>query len=72
MGSSAAGTLSWSTTTAWVVVPLEDVKQVAITAARRLVEEQDKRDQFAAGALSLDLYGLRQKLEELGVTYVDA
>lgn len=37
----------------------------------RLANESTTRQRFAAGELSLDFYGLRKKLSELGVEYVD-
>ena len=38
---------------------------------RRLAAEQDTRARLAAGELGLDIYGLRQKLVEMGVDWVD-
>ena len=37
----------------------------------RLAKEADSRSRFATGALGLDLYGLRAKLVEMGVEFVD-
>lgn len=54
-----------------VVVPREEVGQVAEAAQARAESETQKRAQFEQGVLGLDLYGLRPKLEELGVDYVD-
>ncbi|SFL45047.1 4-hydroxy-4-methyl-2-oxoglutarate aldolase [Geodermatophilus ruber] len=54
-----------------LIVPLEDAPAVAAAAQAREANEQAKREQFQAGVLGLDLYGLRPTLERLGVTYVD-
>ncbi|GAB3347246.1 RraA family protein [Modestobacter lapidis] len=37
----------------------------------RAVSAQGKREQFQAGVLGLDVYGMRDTLARLGVTYVD-
>lgn len=55
-----------------VVVPHQEAAEVATKAQARETNEADKREQFAAGVLGLDLYNLRPKLEELGIDYVDA
>lgn len=55
-----------------VVVPLQESKTVAAAALSREENENGKREEFLAGALSLDLYSLRDTLERLGVEYVDA
>jgi 4-hydroxy-4-methyl-2-oxoglutarate aldolase len=55
-----------------VVVPLRDGKTVAAAALSREENENGKREEFLAGALSLDLYLLRDVLARLGVEYVDA
>ena len=38
---------------------------------QRLANEESARQRLAAGELGLDMYGLRDKLAELGVVYVD-
>ncbi|MBC6462505.1 4-carboxy-4-hydroxy-2-oxoadipate aldolase/oxaloacetate decarboxylase [Actinomadura sp. HBU206391] len=53
-------------------VPLEEAPEVAAKTLAREAAEQDKREQFQAGVLGLDLYGMRETLARLGVTYVDA
>jgi 4-hydroxy-4-methyl-2-oxoglutarate aldolase len=54
-----------------VCVPRADVGQ-ALTAARaRLAKEEKSRQALADGQLGLDLYGLRDKLAALGVSYVE-
>jgi len=45
---------------------------VAEAAQVRIDREAESRDRLEAGDLSLDFYGLRQKLAELGVEYVDS
>ena len=54
-----------------VVVPLAAADAVAQKAQAREDNESEKRSQFAEGVLGLDIYGLRSKLEELGIEYVD-
>jgi 4-hydroxy-4-methyl-2-oxoglutarate aldolase len=54
-----------------LVVPLEDAPQVAAASLAREANEQGKREQFQAGVLGLDIYGMRETLARLGVTYVD-
>jgi 4-hydroxy-4-methyl-2-oxoglutarate aldolase len=55
-----------------VCVPRGDTGS-ALTAARsRMAREERSREALAGGQLSLDLYGLRDKLAALGVTYVEA
>jgi len=55
-----------------LVVPRAEAPAVARAALRRDANEADKRRQFDEGVLGLDLYGLRDTLERLGVRYVDA
>jgi 4-hydroxy-4-methyl-2-oxoglutarate aldolase len=54
-----------------MIVPLEDAPAVAEKALAREAKEQEKRERFQAGVLGLDLYGMRETLARLGVTYVD-
>jgi 4-hydroxy-4-methyl-2-oxoglutarate aldolase len=54
-----------------VVVKREDAVEVAKLAADRFAKEQKTRERLKAGELGLDFYGLRAKLTELGVRYVD-
>jgi 4-hydroxy-4-methyl-2-oxoglutarate aldolase len=55
-----------------VCVPRGDIG-AALTAARsRAAKEERNRAELAGGQLGLDLYGLRDKLAALGVTYVKA
>jgi 4-hydroxy-4-methyl-2-oxoglutarate aldolase len=52
-------------------VPLEDAAEVAEKSLAREAAEQDKRAKFQSGVLGLDLYGMRETLARLGVTYID-
>jgi len=54
-----------------VVVKRETAEEVARLAAERLAKEQKSRERLKAGELGVDFYGLRAKLAELGVRYVD-
>ncbi|WP_439379220.1 4-carboxy-4-hydroxy-2-oxoadipate aldolase/oxaloacetate decarboxylase [Amycolatopsis lexingtonensis] len=50
----------------------EDVQTGLDAAKARLEKEAAAREAFAAGQLGLDRYGLREKLEALGVRYLTA
>lgn len=52
-------------------VPLEEASEVATKALEREAAEQVKLEKFRAGVIGLDLYGMRETLARLGVTYVD-
>lgn len=54
-----------------VVVPREDVAEVVKASQQRVAKEEQSREKLRAGELGLDMYGLRAKLKELGVVYVD-
>jgi len=54
-----------------VVVKRETAEEVAQLAGERLAKEQKSRERLKAGELGVDFYGLRAKLAELGVRYVD-
>ena len=54
-----------------VVVPREAAAEVARLASERVAKEQKTRERLRNGELGLDFYGLRAKLDELGVRYVD-
>ena len=55
-----------------VVVPRADAAEVARAAQTRLEKEEKTRARLKAGELGLDFYGLRTKLTELGVRWVDS
>ena len=54
-----------------VCVPRADVGQALTASQARLAKEEKSRKALADGQLGLDLYGLRDKLAALGVTYVE-
>jgi 4-hydroxy-4-methyl-2-oxoglutarate aldolase len=54
-----------------VVVPRDQAAEVARLSADRLAKEQKTRERLRKGELGLDFYGLRAKLAELGVQYVE-
>jgi 4-hydroxy-4-methyl-2-oxoglutarate aldolase len=54
-----------------VVVKRENAAEVARLASERFAKEQKTRERLKAGELGVDFYGLRAKLAELGVRYVD-
>jgi len=54
-----------------VVVKRETAADVLKLAAARIESEVKKRRQLGAGELGVDVLGLRAKLKELGVEYVD-
>lgn len=54
-----------------VVVKREKAAEVARLAAARIEKEQKNRERLRAGELGVDFYGLRAKLAELGVKYID-
>ena len=55
-----------------VVVPRADAATVAKAAQERVAKEEKSRTRLRNGELGLDFYGLRQKLTELGVRWVDS
>lgn len=54
-----------------VVVPRPQAPDVARLGNERVAKEQKTRERLRSGELGLDFYGLRAKLAELGVQYVD-
>jgi 4-hydroxy-4-methyl-2-oxoglutarate aldolase len=54
-----------------VVVPRDRAADVAKLSADRVAKEEKTRERLRKGELGLDFYGLRAKLAELGVQYVD-
>lgn len=54
-----------------VVVPRAEAAAVAKAGQARLVKEQNNREKLRDRGLGLDMYGLRGKLKELGVEWVD-
>ncbi len=54
-----------------VVVARRQAERALDQATQRLAKEAATRERLAAGELGVDFYGLRTKLAELGVEYVD-
>lgn len=54
-----------------VVVKREHASAIAYLGQKRVEKEQMSRAMLKAGELGVDFYGLRAKLKELGVEYVD-
>jgi 4-hydroxy-4-methyl-2-oxoglutarate aldolase len=54
-----------------VVVPRENAVEVAKASQARTNKEEKNRHSLRSGELGLDMYGLRNKLKELGVEWVD-
>jgi 4-hydroxy-4-methyl-2-oxoglutarate aldolase len=54
-----------------VVVKSETASEVVRLGAERAVREKTTRERLRAGELGIDFYGLRAKLDELGVEYFD-
>jgi 4-hydroxy-4-methyl-2-oxoglutarate aldolase len=52
-----------------VVVKRADAEKVAAASKQRVDKEDGVRKQLASGKLGLDIYGLREKLKELGLEY---
>jgi len=54
-----------------VVVKRELASEIARLGAQRIEKEQKSRERLQAGELGVDFYGLRAKIKELGIEYVD-
>jgi len=54
-----------------VVVERQDAAEVVRRSEERLAKETRNRERLRSGELGLDMYGLRAKLKQLGVEYVD-
>lgn len=55
-----------------VVVRREEVDAVLEKTKARAANEEEKRQQFENGELGLDIYGMRERLAEKGLRYVDS
>jgi len=53
-----------------VVVPRQQAAEVVRLCEQRLAKEAKNRERLRAGELGLDMYGLREKLKNLGVEWV--
>ena len=54
-----------------VVVPRESVADAAEKAQERVAKEAKTRERLRKGELGFDFYGLRDKLKQMGVEFVD-
>jgi 4-hydroxy-4-methyl-2-oxoglutarate aldolase len=54
-----------------VVVRREIAAEIARLGAARIEKEEKNRERLKAGELGVDFYGLRAKLDQLGVEYTD-
>ena len=54
-----------------VVVPRAHAAEVAQAGQQRIAKEVKTRERLAKGELGIEFYGLRAKLKELGVEYVE-
>ncbi len=54
-----------------VIVKRETAPEIARLGVERINREEKSRERLRAGELGLDFYGLRPKLAELGIEYVD-
>lgn len=52
------------------VVRREEAEEVLKLSQQRIEKEEAKRKQLAAGELGLDIYNMRERLKEKGLTYV--
>jgi 4-hydroxy-4-methyl-2-oxoglutarate aldolase len=55
-----------------MLLPRDRAEEVLVVAGDRIAKEEDKRARLAAGELGLDIDHLREKLEGMGVRWVDS
>ena len=54
-----------------VVVARNEAADVYTKMTQRLANEEEKRERLASGELGLDIYNMRERLEQKGLRYVD-
>jgi 4-hydroxy-4-methyl-2-oxoglutarate aldolase len=54
-----------------VIVPRSEAASVLAASLARTDNEQSKRERLASGELGLDLYSMRERLADKGLTYVE-
>jgi len=54
-----------------VVIPFDEIEACLERCERRVAAEAEKRRRLASGELAVDIDGLRTKLRDLGVRYID-
>lgn len=54
-----------------VVVARNEAADVFVKMQQRLASEEEKRERLASGELGLDIYNMRERLEQKGLRYVD-
>ncbi len=54
-----------------VVVHQKDVESTLKNALAREANETAKRERLASGELGLDIYNMRERLTDKGLTYID-
>ena len=54
-----------------VVVARNEAADVFAKMQQRLANEEEKRERLASGELGLDIYNMRERLEQKGLRYVD-
>ena len=55
-----------------VVIPFDEIEACLERCERRVAAEAEKRRRLASGELAVDIDGLRTKLRDLGVRYIDS
>ena len=53
------------------MVARNEAADVFAKMQQRLANEEEKRERLASGELGLDIYNMRERLEQKGLRYVD-